>query len=230
MCFDPVTMAIVGGTMMLAGTGTQALGQRQAQDATTRAYLAESERQQQLANQAYGIFNQSADAASAPKVNADMAARAGERATAYTNAVGHAAPAVLPNQSTIGAGPRIMQNATRAEAVSRGGFMDRVIEAMSKLKSFGDASANLGYGLDKNRLDIGVLQDAGRGSMRALQTEVAAAQGKGRGLRALGDLLVGGGQLAIANPFGGGGASPAHVAGPGHPSTFSPLSIFGGPR
>lgn len=220
MCFDPVTMAI-GAGLMVAGTAAQQYGQKQARDAQRGAYSAEAARQDDLSNQAYAIFNRSADAASEPAVSADMAKSAGERKEAYGKAAASTGPA-MPSQATVGTAPRILGNAVRGESVANAGATGNLIDALARLNAFGDAQQNLGITFNKNRLSQAAIGDRSRGSMRALEYEVADAANKGSGLRMLGDLLVGGGQIGVGMAANGKtpGANP--VTGKGN--SYSGLS------
>lgn len=210
MCFDPVTLAI-GAGLMVAGTAAQQYGQKQARDEQRKTYAAEAARQGDLSNQAYGIFNKSAEAASEPAVSADMAKSTDARKGAYGRAAASTGPA-MPSQATVGTAPRVLGNAVRGEGIANQGSTAGLIDALARLNAFGDAQQGLGITLNKNRLAQAAIGDRSRGSMRALEFEVADAANKGAGLRMLGDLLVGGGQLGVGMAANGKG-SPITGAG-----------------
>lgn len=205
MCFDPVTLAI-GAGLMVAGTAAQQYGQKQARDEQRKTYAAEAARQDDLSNQAYSIFNKSADAASEPAVSADMAKSTEARKEAYGAAAASTGPA-MPSQATVGSAPRILNNAVRGAGIANEGATSGLIDALARLNAFGDAQQNLGITFNKNRLAQAAIGDRSRGSMRALEYEVADAANKGSGLRMLGDLLVGGGQIGVG--MAAKGAGPA---------------------
>ncbi len=210
MC-DPITIAIVAGTTMLAGTAAQRIGQSRSESAARNAYALQASRQDDLANQSRAIFQNSVEKMSPETVKAEMEKAAAERRAAYEKSVGDT-PVAVPTQATTGAAPRILNNASRAESVSRDNYVSGLADALARLNAHGDAMQTAGIEINKNRLSQGVVADASKGWANLLPIELQAAQQKGAGAKMIGDLLVGAGQIGLGYAGGLGGAAGSSAA------------------
>ena len=121
-------------------------------------------------------------------------------------------------------------------------YGDQQDAALGNLRSFGDLLSGISLNQARDAGQIGLVGGFKKGSQAILPLELQAANSKGNGLKTLGDVLGGAGQVAgfaglsgagpswsdIGSWFGGGG-QPLSMGGPGgFPGTSANVRIYGG--
>ena len=208
MC-DPVTA--IAGLAMAGGSGLQMMGQGQAQDAYSAAIEAENRRQEELAARARQVFQKSTGEAGADATKGEMQKEGADRISLGQKLTDSATEA-MTRAVMAGAGSATKRSSQKVIGHVKGRTKQRN-RHIADLNSFGDATGNIGRKLGRNKIDMGLIADKASGSLRVLPLELKQSQKKGAGLRALGDLLVQGGQIGLGGGFGKLGSMGGKAAG-----------------
>jgi hypothetical protein len=203
MC-DPGTIA--GLVLTAAGTALQMSAQQKAQSEMKKARLAEFGRQEDMRqkgqvklDETSGEFNRDQLDQSAAAQEADLS---GQYRASTENIVQTAA---LPGGEGASSAPAIVDATKKAALEKTLGSLNQSAAARGKLNGFGRTLWDKGFGISDTAGEIGLVNDARRGSLGVLDFELQSAASKAQS--PLGDILVGvGGSIGSGSlgSFGGG--------------------------
>lgn len=211
MC-DPLTIA---GIALTAGsTLANSIANNQVSGARTAALSAERERQNAFDAEAQTLNTQSQDRYQ--DFGGQQGASASTLADFYRGqTTGVPAPASAPPASTSAI-------AVREEDKQRGAardFTNQQADALGQLRSFGDVLGGISRGQGRDAMQIGTIGGLKRGSAGIVPFELDAAAEAGDGMRFLGDLLAGAGNISTGAGLSGGNlftsALPGNTIGAG---------------
>lgn len=198
-------MVIAGAVLSVGSAAANSFGTAAAARARNNALAAERQRQAAYDQQQAGLVDASRDRYLGFEGQQDAEA-------ADLTAMFQGENAGAPEAST-GILPASDSSITVANENTRRGEARRSTDqqgaAMARLRSFGDVLGGIGR---LNARDAGVLQQISgfkMGSNNALPYELDAAQQQGSGLRLLGDVLGGAGQIAVGAGLQGAPAGTA---------------------
>lgn len=229
MCFDPVTMAIIGGVAMAGGAGMQFMGQKKADNALNSTFNRERQRQKAFEAEQNAKFEDSLASTEAVTDPAKAAQAAAAREAALMAATKSAAPAAEGYLPGAGSAPAIVAKAGEQAGAKADAATANLAAALGRLGGVNDQLFQNNINIGRNSQAIDQLSGFRRNSLDALDAEMRAAQEKGKTLRALGSLAqtIGGAMLTSGiNPIGGtAGAGSGGITVTGLPT--DPSKIFG---
>jgi hypothetical protein len=202
MCFDPVTMAIIGATALAGGATAKYAGAQQAQKAQMNVFNAEQQRQKGFQDQQDALFQAALDR-NRGLAGADTDAAEANRKAAFISALNGRMPNqdFLPGSSSADAavaesGNKIV-GAQRTES-------ENLASAKARLEGLGDAMFANNIATGRTAQQMGQVSSFRRGSAAALDPELVAAMNKGANLRGFGDLAMAIGTSALGGSLGAG--------------------------
>lgn len=210
MCFDPVTMAIIGATALAGGTAASYAGNKQAQKAQLNVFNAEQARQKDFQARQDALFTQALDAsrnlAGADTDNAEM-----QRKAAFISALNGRAPNqdYLPGSSSADAAVAENRNKVVGEQRTES---ENLAGAKARLEGLGDALFSNRIAAGRRAQEMGQISSFRRGSAGVLDSELASAANKGANLRGIGQIATAIGTSMLGGSLGsivGGGAQAA---------------------
>ena len=180
MC-DPASIALtIGGTLV------QKMGQDKARKAGRNAQIAETTRQDKLADEARAALNVSVDDFGDTETDMQAAAaKIGERIqAAMVKAKGGVA---IPDSQTRGL-PAIVKSDIKGREADGAAEGKANARRQANVSSFGHTVLDKNAGLVQNRNIVDMITGLQNGSLNVLPLELEAAQQKGSGLRMIGDI------------------------------------------
>jgi hypothetical protein len=205
MC-DPITGTALALTAL--GTGSNLIGQGQANDARKSALGAERTRQQNYTNSEFGTAGDTLTDVSRPAQDQLLQGAQDTRRAAYAAPISNV-PFASPIAST---NPVIAGEMQRASNTQRTKSLGEAL-AKANLDAYGDAQTQTGIKTNQNAQNIGITSQEAQASQNVLPLELQNAQRKGQDARTIGDLLTGAGSIAS---LGAGG-----LFGANGPATFN---------
>lgn len=213
MCFDPVTMAIIGATALAGGTAASYAGNKQAQKAQLNVFNAEQARQKDFQSRQDALFTQALDA-SRNLAGADTDAAEASRKAAFIAALNGRTPNqdYLPGSSSADVAVAEGQNKVVGQ---QRGESEGMASAKARLEGLGDALFSNRIAAGRRAQEMGQLSSFRRGSAGVLDSELTAAANKGANLRGIGQLATAIGTTMLGGSLGSivGGAGTAAGAG-----------------
>ena len=195
--------------LLAAGTGTKLIADRQARKAVASVGRRENARQEALQKEALSLAEQNRDKFTRGAADGGLADAIAQRMAMYQRSDAGEIPVEIALGPTGDSGDQRVLGAV-AEATSRGrAAAGAEGNARARLNSLGDWLQGATLEAGRNTNQIGTLANFGRASAGVNQLELAAAQQKGGGLRALGDMLTLAGSVAAPAAAGFGAGSTA---------------------
>lgn len=196
MC-DP--FSATAAALTIAGTAATSAGVGQANKARSQALGAERSRQQGYTNTNFNTAGNTLENVSRPAQDQYYADAQGARRGAYAAPISNV-PFASPIAPTS---PVIAGEYQRAGNTQMNKSLGEAL-AKANLDAYGDAQQKTGINTTHNAQDIGITSQEASASQNVLPLEVQNAQRKGQGLRTLGDILTGVGQVAGLGGLGTG--------------------------
>ena len=223
MCFDPVTMAIIGATALAGGTAASYAGNKQAQNAQLNVFNAEQGRQKDFQTRQDALFTQALDA-SRGLAGADTDNAEASRKAAFIAALNGRLPNqdYLPGSSSADAAVAEGQNKVvgQQRADSEG-----MASSKARLEGFGDALFSNRIAAGRRGQEMGQISSFRRGSAGVLDSELTSAANKGSNLRGIGQIATTIGSTMLGGSLGpilgGAGATAAGTTGIGSSAAIS---------
>lgn len=232
MC-DPISLtgAALSGASVLANSAAS----NQVAGARNRVLAAERQRQQGFQQQEAALTDHSR---SLYDNFGGQQAQRGQSLGDYFNRGNDAPPgaggagSTAPSETLPASSNTLVQNEQQRQGAKAADYSKQQGDALGQLRAFGDVLGTAGRAQARDAGAIDQLSNFSRGSASITPYELEAANAKGSGLRTLGDILQGAGQLGVAAGLGRNVAGAAGAAGGGvslpafaQPQATAPLSL-----
>lgn len=201
--FNLIPLAIAA---LVAGTGANAVANRQVRRAQERAYDNYARRSDQRTNEAKSIFERSLGEQDVGKQTAkiDEAANAKvQRVDELTRTNSDYIDPLLPGQDRA---PKVIGKQASRSLAEELAKARAQIGALAKLEGFSTRTFDRGLELSHVKPELGNLGLFAQGDRNILQAQMQSAAGKGQNLRLVGDILTGLGQVGLLGAGAGVGA------------------------
>jgi hypothetical protein len=199
--------------LVAAGAGAQYFGEKKAEKARERTFMAERKRQNAITDEQIAAFRDSLarteEAATPEAMQRAKDARESSLVAAIQPRESEAS--YLPGAASA---PAIVATANDKAQASAGERSSSLASAIAALGGTGDQMQQLNIDIARNADAIGQGNSFKRGSLDVLNDEMRAAANKGRTLRTVGGLAQAVGQAWLTGGMGGGfggGGMPANL-------------------